>query len=57
MRPAAGAYQLSMSSSYNLVGRPPLVAVHDGVASVIQRRETLADLTARDGLAREGVYR
>jgi diaminopimelate decarboxylase len=55
--PAAGAYQLSMSSSYNLVGRPPLVAVHDGVASVIQRRETLADLTARDGLAREGVYR
>jgi diaminopimelate decarboxylase len=46
--PAAGAYQLSMSSSYNLVGRPPLIAVHDGSASVIQRRETLADLTARD---------
>ena len=55
--PAAGAYQLSMSSSYNLVGRPPLIAVHDGVASVIQRRETLADLTARDGLVREGVHR
>ena len=48
--PAAGAYQLSMSSSYNLVGRPPLVAVRGGMASVIQRRETLADLTARDGL-------
>ena len=50
--PAAGAYQLSMSSSYNLVGRPPLVAVHDGAATVIQRRETLADLTARDGVYR-----
>ena len=50
--PAAGAYQLSMSSSYNLVGRPPLVAVHDGSARVIQRRETLADLTARDDLTR-----
>jgi hypothetical protein len=24
---------------------------------VIQRRETLADLTARDGLVREGAYR
>ncbi|HTJ66072.1 MAG TPA: diaminopimelate decarboxylase [Actinospica sp.] len=46
--PAAGAYQLSMSSAYNLVGRPPLVAVRDGVARLVQRRETLADLTARD---------
>lgn len=46
---APGAYQLSMSSAYNLVGRPPLVSVRDGVARLIQRRETLADLTAREG--------
>jgi diaminopimelate decarboxylase len=48
--PAAGAYQLAMSSSYNMVGRPPLIAVNDGMAHVLQRRETLADLTARDGV-------
>lgn len=48
--PAAGAYQLAMSSSYNMVGRPPLISVRDGVASVLQRRETLADLTARDAI-------
>ena len=53
--PAAGAYQLSMSSSYNLVGRPPLVAVRAGTASVIQRRETLEDLTARDGFHHGGL--
>jgi diaminopimelate decarboxylase len=47
--PSSGAYQLSMSSAYNLVGRPPLVAVRDAVTHLIQRRETLADLTARDG--------
>jgi diaminopimelate decarboxylase len=47
--PASGAYQLSMSSAYNLVGRPPLVAVRDGMARLIQRRETLADLTGREG--------
>lgn len=28
--PAAGADQLSMASAYNLVGRPPVVAVHAG---------------------------
>jgi hypothetical protein len=33
-----------------MVGRPPLIAVHDGMAHVLQRRETLADLTARDGV-------
>jgi hypothetical protein len=48
----SGAYQLSMSSTYNLVGRPPLVSVRDGAAHLIQRRETLADLTRRDGAAR-----
>ena len=46
--PAAGAYHLSMASSYNLVGRPPVVAVRDGALRLLVRRETLADLRARD---------
>ncbi|MFG3037503.1 diaminopimelate decarboxylase [Streptomyces sp. NPDC048330] len=46
--PVAGAYHLSMASSYNLVGRPPVVAVRDGLARVLVRRETLADLRLRD---------
>lgn len=46
--PVAGAYQLSMSSGYNLVGRPPLAAVADGTARLLLRRETLDDYRARD---------
>ncbi|MDT3398049.1 diaminopimelate decarboxylase [Streptomyces sp. B1866] len=46
--PAAGAYHLSMASSYNLVGRPPVAAVSGGRARLLVRRETLADLRARD---------
>ncbi|MFB7578528.1 diaminopimelate decarboxylase [Streptomyces hydrogenans] len=46
--PVAGAYHLSMASSYNLVGRPPVVAVRDGAARLLVRRETLEDLRARD---------
>ncbi|MFC5901482.1 diaminopimelate decarboxylase [Streptomyces zhihengii] len=46
--PAAGAYHLSMASSYNLVGRPPVVAVADGAARLLVRRETAADLRQRD---------
>ncbi|WP_405778397.1 diaminopimelate decarboxylase [Streptomyces sp. NBC_00859] len=46
--PVAGAYQLSMASGYNLVGRPPVVAVDDGRARLLVRRETLADCCARD---------
>ncbi|MFI8513597.1 diaminopimelate decarboxylase [Streptomyces sp. NPDC085460] len=46
--PVAGAYHLSMASSYNLVGRPPVVAVRDGAARLLVRRETLEDLSARD---------
>ena len=44
----AGAYTLSMASTYNLVPRPALLLVGDGRARVIQRRETYADLAARD---------
>ncbi len=46
--PMCGAYTLSMASNYNLVGRPPLVLVRDGQDYVLQRRENLTDLTARD---------
>jgi diaminopimelate decarboxylase len=46
--PVAGAYHLSMSSSYNLVGRPPLIAVRDGAARMLMRRETLDDFRRRD---------
>jgi diaminopimelate decarboxylase len=43
-----GAYTLSMASNYNLVPRPALLLVGAGQARVIQRRETYADLAARD---------
>ncbi|HEV3171509.1 MAG TPA: diaminopimelate decarboxylase [Actinocrinis sp.] len=46
--PAAGAYQLSMSSGYNMVGRPPLVAVRDGAERLLLRRETLEDILRRE---------
>ncbi|MFC4377654.1 diaminopimelate decarboxylase [Nocardia halotolerans] len=41
---ATGAYCYSMSSRYNLLTRPAVVAVRDGVARLILRRETVADL-------------
>lgn len=46
--PATGAYGRSMASNYNHVPRPPVVAVIDGKARVIVRRETDADLLALD---------
>ncbi|MFJ8981315.1 diaminopimelate decarboxylase [Streptomyces sp. NPDC102282] len=46
--PVSGAYQLSMASAYNLVGRPPVVAVHDGSARLLVRRETQEDVRRRD---------
>ncbi|MFD4693111.1 diaminopimelate decarboxylase [Streptomyces sp. NPDC058463] len=46
--PVSGAYQLSMASAYNLVGRPPVVAVHDGSARLLVRRETQEDFRRRD---------
>jgi diaminopimelate decarboxylase len=46
--PATGAYCWSLASNYNYLGRPPVVAVRDGVARVIVRGETEADLLARD---------
>ena len=46
--PGTGAYCRSMASNYNHVPRPPVVAVSDGDARVIIRRETEADLLALD---------
>lgn len=46
--PVAGAYHLSMASGYNLVGRPPVVAVTSGTARLLVRRESLADIQERD---------
>jgi diaminopimelate decarboxylase len=53
---ATGAYCWSLASNYNYLGRPPVVAVLDGVARVIVRGETEADLLSRDaGIDRETV--
>ncbi len=46
--PASGAYHRSMASNYNHVPRPPVVAVKDGAARLVVRRETEADLLALD---------
>ena len=46
--PATGAYGRSMASNYNHVPRPPVVAVKDGKARVIVRRETEDDLRMLD---------
>ncbi|MCK0173219.1 diaminopimelate decarboxylase [Mycolicibacterium sp. F2034L] len=41
---ATGAYCYSMSSRYNMICRPAVVAVRDGRARLILRRETVDDL-------------
>ncbi|MFD7708926.1 diaminopimelate decarboxylase [Streptomyces sp. NPDC059786] len=46
--PATGAYCRSMASNYNHALRPPVVAVADGEARVIVRRETEEDLLRLD---------
>ena len=45
---ATGAYCYPMASNYNALPRPAIVAVRDGVATPIVRRETMDDLLARD---------
>jgi diaminopimelate decarboxylase len=41
---ATGAYCYSMASNYNRLPRPPVVAVRDGAARPLLRRETVEDL-------------
>jgi diaminopimelate decarboxylase len=47
---ATGAYCWSMASNYNYLLKPPVVAVRDGVASEIVRRQTLSDVFALDAV-------
>lgn len=46
--PASGAYQLSMASNYNAALRPAVIWAENGHGRLVQRRETVADLLARD---------
>jgi diaminopimelate decarboxylase len=46
--PATGAYCRSLASNYNHVPRPAVVAVGNGAAREIVRRETLDDLLSLD---------
>jgi diaminopimelate decarboxylase len=46
--PATGAYCFTMANNYNGNRRIPVVFAHDGVARLVVRRETWADLMARD---------
>jgi diaminopimelate decarboxylase len=46
--PASGAYNLPMSSNYNMAYRPAVVVVHDGEARLVRRRETIDDLLAAE---------
>ena len=46
--PASGAYAPAMASSYNLNGRPAMVLVARGHASLIRRRESFEDMMAQD---------
>ncbi|MCL2850379.1 MAG: diaminopimelate decarboxylase, partial [Micrococcales bacterium] len=45
---ATGAYGRAMASNYNLVARPPVVAVAEGASRELLRRETDADLLSLD---------
>jgi diaminopimelate decarboxylase len=46
--PGTGAYCRSMASNYNHAFRPPVVAVNQGVSTVLLRRETEDDLLRLD---------
>jgi diaminopimelate decarboxylase len=50
---ATGAYCWALANNYNYLGRPAVVAVRDGSARLLIRRETERDLLSRDaGLER-----
>lgn len=46
--PGTGAYHHSTASTYNSVCRPPVIAVVDGIARSLIRRESIDDLLARE---------
>ena len=45
---ATGAYNYSMSSNYNRIPRPAVVAVSDGKSKVVIKRETYEDIIKND---------
>lgn len=45
---ATGAYNYSMASNYNRIPRPAVVAVSDGKAKIVVKRETYDDLIRND---------
>jgi diaminopimelate decarboxylase len=45
---STGAYNHSMASDNNLVGRPPVIAVSNGGSRTLIRKETTSDLLIRD---------
>ena len=47
---ATGAYNYSMSSNYNRIPRPPIVAISGNEAKIIVKRETYDDLIKNDVL-------
>ncbi len=53
---ATGAYNYSMASNYNRIGRPAAVLVHDGEANLIIERETYQNLLERDRLPERLIY-
>ena len=53
--PATGAYCFSLSSNYNFLTRPAVVAVKSGSTKVLIKAETEQDLLARDAGLSEGT--
>jgi diaminopimelate decarboxylase len=45
---STGAFSHSMTSDYNLAGRPPVIAVTNGGSRTLIRKETTSDLLIRD---------
>ena len=43
-----GAYNYSMSSNYNRIGKPPIIMLKDGKSYVAVKRETLEDIIKND---------
>lgn len=51
---ATGAYCAPLSSNYNLVPRPPIVNIRDGVVTIQLRGESADDVLGRDPIWRAG---
>lgn len=47
---ATGAYNYSMASNYNRLAKPAMVMVREGIAHLVQKRESLDDLISHDVL-------